>query len=36
MFVFYSSEKNEAIMEGLKQLIKENYRDSDADGKFQD
>ena len=30
------SEKNEAILKGLKQLITENYREPDADGKFED
>jgi len=28
--------KNEAIMKRLKQLITENYREPDADGKFED
>ena len=32
-----ASEKNEAIMKRLKQLlITENYREPDADGKFED
>ena len=31
-----ASEKNEAIMERLKQLISENYREPDVDGKFKD
>ena len=30
------SEKNEAIMKRLKQLTTENYREPDADGKFED
>ena len=30
------SGKNEAIMKRLKQLIAENYREPDADGKFED
>ena len=29
------SEKNDAIMKRLKQLITENYREPDADGKFE-
>ena len=31
-----ASEKNEATMKRLKQLITENYREPDADGKFKD
>ena len=31
-----ASENNEAIMERLKQLISENYREPDVDGKFKD
>ena len=31
-----ASEKNEANMKKLKQLITENYREQDADGKFED
>ena len=30
------SEKNEAMMKRLKQLITENHREPDADGKFED
>ena len=30
------SEKNEAILKRLKQLITENYREPDADDKFED
>ena len=30
------SEKNEAIMKRLKQLITESYKEPDADGKFED
>ena len=30
------SEKNEAIMKRLKQLITKNYREPDADGQFED
>ena len=30
------SERNEAIMKRLKQLITENYREPDSDGKFED
>ena len=31
-----ASEKNDAIMKSLKQLITENYREPDAAGKFED
>ena len=31
-----ASEKNEAIMKSLKQLITENNREPDAAGKFED
>ena len=31
-----ASEKNEAVMKSLKQLITENYREPDAAGKFED
>ena len=30
------SEKNEAILKKLKQRITENYREPDANGKFED
>ena len=30
------SEKNDAVMKRLKQLITKNYREPDADGKFED
>ena len=31
-----ASEKNEAIMKRLKQLITDNYKEPDVDGKFED
>lgn len=31
-----ASEKNEAIMKKLKQLITDNYKEPDVDGKFED
>ena len=34
--VFYSSEKNEAIMKKLKQLITNHFRKPDGHGKFVD